>query len=341
MRRILHNPVLSEAIANISEGSKATGVEATSSDEFIVAKVCILLDPSAPIRYKGVSFIPESVGTKLAMELIEKKDIKVIKELIVNGLPGIWVAAHPGPSNSSRIKYIDKLYNQIKSFITINEADFGVERCIYELNDGLQCLSPLLSADYITNLEDLLPALDEAANRVDTNRQPIDPHIAAFIATHYNQNIDPHLKAVSSSRASTKLIGAISLLALLQWRFKQGPLYGLASWAGGLLGPVVNTYHSRMTRREIEREIPRLVRKGNLPDLFDLIDNIEKRQIDNNEFNEAKNEYSDAEHEIKEIESNSPAKRRQYENKGQQFAAMSSMVIAMIIIMIFLVVESV
>ena len=236
---------------------------------------------------------------------------------------------------------MDKLYTQLKSYLNINEMGFGVERCIYELNARLPCLSPLLDVDYVVDLEDLLPALDEAANRIDAKRRPIDRHIAAFIVTNYNQNIDPHLKAASSSRESTKLIGILSLLALLQWRFKPGPLYGLASWMGGLLGPVINTYHSRTTRREIEREIPRLVRKGNLPDLFDLVDNIEKRQIDFDEFQAAKDEYTNAEREIREIESNSVSRRRQYEEKGQQFAAMSSLVVAMIIITVLLVAESI
>jgi len=341
IRRILHNPTLSETLAAIAEGAKPKSGDVLSSDEYTVAKVCILLDPSAPIRYKGISFMPESIGVKLVMEFLEKKDVKDIVELILNGLPKIWIAAQPGLPNSTRLKYLDELYVKIKSYLATNEAGFGVERCIYELNDGLQCLSPLLGADYVINLEDLLPALDEAANRIDAKRHPVDRHIASFIATQHKQDIDPHLKVVSNPKTSTKLVGVLSLLALLQWRFKLGPLYGLASWVGGLLGPVINTYYSRTTRREIEREIPRLVRKGSLPDLFDLIDNIERRQIDNSEFGSAKHEYTEAEHEIKEIESNSAAKRREYENKGQQFAAMSSMLIAMMIIMIFLVMESI
>jgi serine/threonine protein kinase len=341
VRRILHNPTLSETIAAIAEGAKPKSGDVFSSDEYTVAKVCILLDPSAPIRYKGISFMPESVGIKLVMDLLEKKDINIIIELILNSLPNIWIAAQPGPPNSSRLKHLEKLYNQIKSYLAINEAGFGIERCIYELNEGLHCLSPLLGADYVINLEDLLPALDEAANRIDAKRHPVDRHIASFIVSQHNQNIDPHLKALSSPRGATRLVGVLSLLALLQWRFKPGPLYGLSSWVGVLLGLVINTYHSRTTRREIEREIPRLVRKGSLPDLFDLIDNIERRQIDNSEFNTAKNEFTEAEQEIKDIESNSASKRRQYENKGQQFAAMSSMIISMVIIMIFLVMESV
>jgi hypothetical protein len=341
VRRILHNPSLSEAIAGIVDGRKPAGDDITASDEFIIAKVCILLDPSAPIRYKGMSFMPESIGMKYAMELLAKNDLNKITELVQSGLPEFWIAAQPGPPNSARLKFLHKLYNQAQSFLGINEYGFGIERCIYEFNDGIHCLSPLLRSDYVIDIENLLPALDEVANRIDPKHLPVDRHIASFVVTQHNQSIDPHLKALSSSRISTKLVGVLSVLALLQWRHKPGPLYGLVSWVGGLLGPVINTYHSRTTRREIEREVPRLVRKGNLLDLFDLIDNIERRQTDNTDFHEAKSQYNEAEHEIKEIESNSAARRRLYENKGQQFAAMSSMFIAMMIIMIFLVLETV
>ena len=275
------------------------------------------------------------------MELNEKANILTIRQLILNGLPDVWISAQTGPPNSAKLKHLISLYSQIRSYFNITDFGFGIERCVYELNDGLRCLSPLLELDYVIDLDKILPALDDAANRVDGKHHPVDRHIAAFVIKQHNQNIEPHLKAVSSLKESTKLIGVLSLLALLQWRFKPGPLYGLASWIGGMLGPVIDTYHSRATRREIEREIPRLVRKGNLPDLFDLIDNIEKRQIDNDEFTAAKIEFNEAQHEISQIESNSASKRREYENKGQQIAAMTSLILSMIIIMVLLVMESV
>ncbi|MEQ8195864.1 MAG: hypothetical protein RIB59_15380 [Rhodospirillales bacterium] len=341
IRRSVHDPNLAEAITATAEATKPHGQGIANSHDFIVAKACTLIDPLGPIRYKGISFMPDSIGTKLAMELRQAKNAQRIAEVITSGIANIWVAAQPGPLNSSRVKTLDKMFMQLRSFLNINEAGYGIERCLYELNDDLPCQSPLLETDFIIHLQDLLPALDEAANRIDPKLRPMDRHISAFIATHHNQNIDPHLKAASSSRDSIRLIGILSLLALLQWRFKIGPLYGLSSWIGGHLEPAISTYHSRTTRREIEREIPRLVRKGSLPDLFDLIDNIEKKRIDMDEFSAAKAEFAEAEYEIRDIENNSPSRRRMYENKGQQFAAMSSLVLAMIIIMVFLIVESV
>lgn len=341
IRRSVHDPNLAEAITGTADAVKPHSQAVVNSSDFVVSKICILMDPSAPIRYKGISFMPDSLGTKLAMELRHDKNVQQIAEVITSGIANIWIAAQPGPANSSRVKYIDKMFTQLRSYLHVNEAGYGIERCLYELNEDLPCQSPFLETGFVMHLEDLLPALDEAANRVDPKLRPMDRHISAFIATHHNQNIDPHLKAASSPRESIKLIGILSLLALLQWRYKIGPLYGLASWIGGHLEPAVNTYHSRTTRREIEREVPRLVRKGNLPDLFDLIDNIEKKRVDMDEFTAAKAEFAAAEHEIQDIETNSPARRQLYENKGQQFAAMASLVLAMIVVMVFLIAESV
>ncbi|MDP6885104.1 MAG: ABC transporter permease subunit, partial [Rhodospirillales bacterium] len=62
------------------------------------------------------------------------------------------------------------------------QIGYGIERCLYELNPGLPCQSPHLNHDYVTRIRDLLPALDETANRVSEKTLPIDRHIAAFIA---------------------------------------------------------------------------------------------------------------------------------------------------------------
>ena len=108
--------------------------------------------------------------------------------------------------------------------------------------------------------------------------------------------------AISTAAGGTASEGMLSLLAFLQWKSQSPPLLGLASWIGGILGPATETYHNRNTRSEIEREIPRLVRRGSLPEMFDLIDNAERRREDQNGFAEAQAAYAEIKGEIDEIE---------------------------------------
>ena len=124
----------------------------------------------------------------------------------------------------------------------------------------------------------------------------------------------------------------LSLLALIQWRLGPDALYGLSSWVGGLMGPVINSYHSRTVRRDIEREVPRLVRQGSLPDLYEMIENAEQRQQDERGYQAAVEEFLLAENEIQEIENSDSARAESAERLGQQTAAMTSVVVTLIFI---------
>ena len=181
---------------------------------------------------------------------------------------------------------------------------------------------------------DLLPALDRAAGHVEGHSKPIDRHVAAFIAARFNEDIQPHLRALSATKESTSVIGMLSLLAFLQWKLRIEPLYGLTSWIGGLLGPAINAYHSRTTRRDLEKEIPKLVRRGSLPDMFDLIDNAEKRQEDQDGYADAVEEYTVCANEISEIEGNGNEMTENAEKTGQKTAATLSIITTMIAVTI-------
>ena len=174
------------------------------------------------------------------------------------------------------------------------------------------------------------------AGRVSEKTPPIDRHIAAFIAARSDQDVGSYLKALGESDLKTSTIGMLSLVALLQWRLESGALFGLTRWVGGQLGPAISSYHSRSTRRELEREIPRLIRQGDLPELYDFIDNKEMRQADSDGFDAARGQFMDAEEEIDEIENSDSARAESAELIGQQTAAMTSVVIAMVVVSVLI-----
>ena len=167
----------------------------------------------------------------------------------------------------------------------------------------------------------------------------MDRHIAAFITAHFKEDIPPHLKALSSPAEESATIGMLSLLAFLQWKLRINTLFGLSSWVGGLLGPAINAYHSRITRREIEKEIPRLVRKGSLPELFDLIDNAENRRTDSDGYEAAATEYAAAEYEIRDIEGTGSERQTKAERTGKQSAAVLSIVLMFIVVSVLFIAE--
>ena len=336
LRRGIGDTDKADAVETTIEAAKSRQNSALASDEFIVAKISIILDPDGPIRYKGLSFMPDAYGPALAVELLRRSDVQVAAEIIAREIPAIWFACQSGGNESAQH---EKTFHQLHGFLKINDPGFGIERCLYELNPSLPCQSPLVIQDYIVDIEDLLPALDKAANRVDTKLKPLDRHLVAFIASRFEEDIYPQLKALAASEEETSLIGMLSLLALMQWHLKTDSLYGLCSWVGGLLGPAINTYFNRTTRREIEQEIPSLVRQGSLTEIFNLIENAEKRKQDKEGYAAATAEFAAAEGEIKAVEEGQLSQAESAIQSGQQAAAMTSVIIAMIAISVLLINE--
>ena len=337
LRRNMAMPSLADMLASLVRDADTLKHTPSGSDELLVARICILLDPTGPVRYKGLNFLPDGFGPTLAVELLRQGNNQLSAEVLLRDLPAFWLANQP--SYSPEFTVLERNFTQLKGFLKINDVGFGIERCLYELNPEMPCQSEMVMTHYVVGIRDILPALDEAAKVTEAPSKPMDRHIAAFIAARFDENIDPHLKALADEKEETALIGMLSLLAFLQWRLRTDPLYGLSSWIGGLLGPAINTYHSRTTRRELEKEIPKLVRQGSLPDLFDLIDNPERRRQDINAFNVACQQFSEAEAEIEKIESGETANQESMMAVGQQAAAMTSIIITMITISVMFLVE--
>ena len=338
LRRYIKDESMADKVKETAELAEIHKDDMQGMDHYVVAKVSIILDPSGPIRFKGFSFMPEAFGPAMAVEMLRRGDAHIAAEAVLRGIPGIWLNAQTDirPDSSP----YGRIFSNIRLILQNNDTGYGIERCLYELNPSLPCQSQLIVHDYVVDIRELLPALDEAANRVDTKTKPVDRHIAAFIAARFDHDIVPHMKALNSPQSDQSLIGLVSFLAVMQWSLKQGPFYGLSSWVGGLLGPAINSYHSRPTRRDLENEIPSLVRKGSLPELFDLIDNAEKRKTDTEGYTAAREEYAAAEEEIQEIENTDTARSEEAERVGQQASAITSIVMALMLVSVLLLFEN-
>ena len=162
----------------------------------------------------------------------------------------------------------------------------------------------------------------------------MDRHMAAFIAARYRVNIEPQLDDLASGQDGKTILATLNLLALLQWRQKKADLFALTSWVGGMLGPAIRNYHSRKIQKHIEKEIPAIVRKGDLPLLFDLVENQARRRQDDNEYAMAQARFAAAEVEIQmNMEKNIPDSPISQQN-GEQAAAMFGIAVGLSIVLL-------
>jgi hypothetical protein len=329
---------------DLKEGANAVGLAVNSSGfvsadkriagDLMLCRVCLILDRLAPLRFRTVSAMPDGVGALLAVTLSEGGDVKPIVDLFLRDVQKLWIETHEyTPENAD----LDSQFRDQRAFLEKITIGNGVERALYEMNESVPCQSQLVAEDFVLEIRDLLPALNAATRRPDAKAWPIDRHIAAFIGARTTFDIDRQMIEIADSAPQKSMLGMLNLLAMLQWRQGQTQLFGLTSWVGGLVQPIINSYHGRQKRRDLEREVPRLVRQGNLIDLARLLDNAEERSRDQRGFEEATEEWRDAARQIKEIQSGLDSRDDAVSKTAQQVAALVSVGIALATVVILLV----
>jgi hypothetical protein len=308
--------------------------EVRNSDDHIVTKASILMDPLGPIRFKGLSFIPDGYGATLAVELLRRNTMQTAAEVLRYNLPKIWYEAPTREIRDTSSYKFQIIFREMSGILQTVGPGFGIERCLYELNSSLPCQSSLITEQCVVDIGELLPSLDNVADRIDKQIRPLDRHVTAFIASRFKTPIQEQLSALSEQKDSSFLTGMLGILALLQSKTNKQPLYALTSWVGSLLGPIIETYFNLFTRKRIEKEIPDIVRQGSLLELLKLVESPEIRQQDSEDYEDACLEYNTVELQIQDIKSGDLSSPEAAVEQGQKFSALSSLVILMIFVTI-------
>lgn len=286
---------LNDLADSIASAIKGTGVALgkAEADDIIIARVLMLMDARMPIRCRDFRLFIEGFGSGLAVAMLRKHKLQPYTDFITREMWRYWIAAQV-KFNVDNQQY-EGVFRELKNYLKDQNSGAGIERCVYELNEWQPCMSPLIADQYVMEVKGVLPALDAVAKTANTKVWPVDRHIAAFLRARYAKGTGTQIDSMNDSRPDRATIGMLSVLAIVQWRLGPEALFGLAQWAGGLMGPVVASYQNRNKRKEVEKELPKLIRKGNLAEMFNYLDNPEERQKDAEGFAWAKAEYAAAE----------------------------------------------
>lgn len=335
LRRGIENKDAADLVSSAVKTTKlAPANDAKIAEDLLVARVLMLLDPLAPIRYKHLSAMPAGFGTLLAVIMGAKSDPKFFADCILRELPHIWVETRP--EYDPGFIAIDGMFKEIKAYMQQSALGYGLERVLYDLNEELPCQSPLVADSFVVDIVELLPALEQTAKRVDPRNPPMDRHLAAFIACRFDYNVERQITALNDKTPQNQLLGLLSLLGTVQWRLGPESLPATASWIGAHLQPVIAGFHSRERRRDMEKELPRLVRTGNLPELFAYIDNVEERRRDEDGYMLARAEYAASSQEASEIEQGADRRSDEAQRYGHQAAGVISMMMALMAMTVLL-----
>lgn len=320
MKKSLPDNTATDALATVMAEFETAGGQ---SDGMLLAKASIAMDPAAPMRYGSFSVRLDGLGPALAGAIRKPAGSQMIGDLLRANLPSYWLNSQPKHVNRGIgvTAHLEKLGRWVGDASPGN----GIERCLYDLNPNLPCQSPLTSGRWVSEPSELLPAIDASASAGGLGRQPIDRHIAAFLAARSHADTTQLLGLMQPTSVDDHAaMGTLRLLAELQTSYKSKPLPGLGNYCAELLRPVIDGFHHRKRRAKLMEAVMAVARSGNLGALLKLIDDAEFKKVDRRGFDKAKEIYAVAEAELAALDRDAPRRIEEARRKGRESAALIS-----------------
>jgi len=270
--------------------STSRGLRAYPPDE-LIARVCIDLDPSGPIRYRGMTVTFDGIGPLLAAAVATGDEAlaNTLAAMISAGLPIAWIEALP--ERRKHLVHRVAQYIRLQRYLAHPALGFGIERCLYDLNPGLRCFSPLVAAARSHTPKTLLRALDKGEGK---GGDWIDPHVAGFIAAALHPKAEATLAETPqpgrprSVRAMTGLV----LHAVAQKATRAGPLPNLARAMREPLVAIIKGLHGRSRRKGMTTALDDAIARGDLPAMLALLGDRRTRTRDRRAYADAVIQYA-------------------------------------------------
>lgn len=291
IRRSLSDDRRAAAVSAATQALIGVGGGAPGLEDRLLTRTLIALDPPAPLRYKQVAVRIQGFSAAFAVNYHNEDRRQTFAEVILHKLPQMWIEAQPH-LRADVVAYV-RAFDLIALHLAKSRIGYGLERALYALNSSWPCQSPLLAADYVADLSDLLPALERLAAQGRTDRVPMDWHIGGFVAARMKMTPDRAFNELSDEeRPEVFNLGIVRLLADVQEATGPARLPHLAGWCAALLKPAVERFRNRTRREEMTEMLRQLAAQGNLAALVLLVDNDARRKADQEGFRRARAEFA-------------------------------------------------
>lgn len=308
------------------------------NDDIIIARVCIALDPLAPIRFRDLSVSIFGFEGLLAGLDDNRALLGLVSQVLSYDFVNFWIENQ----YTSRTDLVDRVrtLNQIRDILRRTAIGEGFERAIYELNPNLPCLSPILDREYVVDSGQVLQALEHAAERRTDLRALMDRHLAAFLSTRHSalrggefrnmeNEVDPYLP----------LLAGVRVLETIQNSTPPVRAFPeLCKCATRLISPSIKRFHNRLTRKNIEEQIVHAEKSGMLSEVLNAIDNPTNLANDERGYNYAVMEYGQTVNRLQQLEIDRQNRPFIAKNLGAQVSSVIAgflMTIASIMLVIY------
>ncbi len=244
----------------------------------LLAKICIYLDSNLPLKCDDTYLFPGGIAKTIFYNKKNNIPLTYLQNLISSDIIKLWYQEQPylrAPSNAS----------EFGMYLMRNDYGYGFERIMYDFDEDLPCISPLLGNFFVNNTSRLLAALNN--NHSNFSTTPFDKSIIAYLRCKMGKKIDGIIVDINANQDAIKIGAIIRLYATIQ--NKQGPsqLINLTQWLANAAKSVIQSYHNIKYQKYLEQEIIKISKSGKIMDLVDILENEEARTRDRNDFAEA------------------------------------------------------
>jgi eukaryotic-like serine/threonine-protein kinase len=283
------------------------------ADALLVLHAVALLDPLAPLCWRGLALWPDGLGPALAAERQDGETSETLREIIAADLAIRWTKVR-GRGDVARATTEARQRRAVL-------RDGGARRLAYALNPLLACDSKLLGGRIVVEMADLVPALETQTGRLAPGTPAIDAEIAALIAARSEQPVHATLAALAlgdggpvTARAA---LAQLELFAALQ-RGRAAPALArclvaapdlLAGWQGAA------------KRRELAAHLTALAQAGDLAPILATVADPAGRAADQLEAGAGAATLARLDAELVRIETGGSARATAARGLGQEAAA--------------------
>lgn len=244
------------------------------ADAKTVARTSIILDPRAPISYRGYAVNIDGIGYAVAAAANRQDTRQKLSEMIANKLPSSWF--NTAGAVRGDLSRQQGTIERMSTYMAQAAPGFGYERVLYELNPFMHCLSPLIETRMIIEPDELLPAIEAAVQDKIPASEPMDRHIAAFIAARFRQITDKWLRPLGNDSDNfARIVGQVRLLAFLQGIANNGPLPNLCRWLEIHLRPTFSQFHNLKKRKKMLEELGKAAQSGIIARMMSLVEDTQ------------------------------------------------------------------
>lgn len=258
---------------------KQISIEKEQPDKnLLLYRICIFLDHSLPLKTSEGYLFPGGLAKTIFYNKKNAISLTPIQTLISTDIIKLWYQEQPSlraPTNAG----------EFKLYISRNDYGYGFDRIMYDFDEDLPCISPLLNGWFVNSLSRLLKALDSFKG--DYQALPFDKNIIAYLRCKMGKKIDGIILDINANQDALKLGAIIRLYANIQNKNGPAQLPNLTQWLVNTAKPLIQSYHNIKYQKYLEQKLLQISKNGKIIEIVEILENEEARIKDKSEFSEA------------------------------------------------------